>query len=482
MRCPGSRARLRRPGTTGSSPRLSVDVLGDRPRVRSARRLGPDGRGGRLAGERGTAVARARQRQRRSLGLGRGDRRGVPDGAVGVDPRLRCPGGRFDHPILAEAGASRRCRIVEATSRGASEGHHAAVRMRISREDQKRRLRLGARAGQGRRPGRPRQCAPHGRDEDRHHPSQGSRAAGGVHGLARRADGASEPDPVPGQVGAGSRRREGARLHVRRPRLRPRSLQDRQRHAGPFRGRRPPEHRRATIEGDRARRRHGRTPRRRRIRDRPRTDGAAAGRHGRRASRHRRDRAADGDRGARDQRQRQRRHRDRRRRGDRRRATLQEGGYRALPIEGGGSKHLLLLRARHGSAPRRAGVSRTRSAGRVTYGMPVSRLPARGPARDRRGHRLRGADALAPPHARHGISVGLHSHRRGDRSDRRARGLGAARSLPRGGMLARAPSHRRQRVDDTVSPTGPRAERDGEPCPRPACRRIGSNSRSPKAS
>ena len=96
-------------------------------------------------------------------------------------------------------------------------------------------------------------------------------------------------------------------------------------------------------------------------------------------------------------------------------------------------------------------------------------------------HRLRGAGALAASAPRHGAALDLHSAGRGKRHHRRARRMGAARRLPRGGELAEAAHRRHQSVAGAVPRRRPaQAGARGAAGDR-ACARRGSSSRSPRA-
>ena len=90
---------------------------------------------------------------------------------------------------------------------------------------------------------------------------------------------------------------------------------------------------------------------------------------------------------------------------------------------------------------RRALLHDLRSA--IEHGELMVLLPAAG-AHRRRDHRLRGAGALAASDARPGLAGRVHPARRGERADPADRRMGAARSLPRGGVLAEAAAHRGQ--------------------------------------
>ena len=80
-----------------------------------------------------------------------------------------------------------------------------------------------------------------------------------------------------------------------------------------------------------------------------------------------------------------------------------------------------LLRGRHGRARPGAPQDRDRSARRDPERRAAAALPAAGRPRDRAHHRLRGAGALAASGARHDLAGRIHSGRRGDRPDQRAR-------------------------------------------------------------
>ena len=111
-----------------------------------------------------------------------------------------------------------------------------------------------------------------------------------------------------------------------------------------------------------------------------------------------------------------------------------------------------LLRSRHGCPRPGAPQDRDRSARRDRERRAAAVLPAAGRPRDRAHHRLRGADALAAPRARHGLAGRLHSGRRGDRPDRPARRVDAAPRLRR----RRAVAGRRPRRGQPVAAAIPR--------------------------
>ena len=74
----------------------------------------------------------------------------------------------------------------------------------------------------------------------------------------------------------------------------------------------------------------------------------------------------------------------------------------------------------------------------------------------------------------------VHSARRGDRSHRADRGMGVARGLPHGRVMAGRDARRGQSVTGPVQEPQPRGNRRRRHCTTPTCRRIGWNSRSPR--
>ena len=132
----------------------------------------------------------------------------------------------------------------------------------------------------------------------------------------------------------------------------------------------------------------------------------------------------------------QHRHRDRaaRRLGPVRPA--EERRSRDVCGEGRRPQNLSLLRSRDGAAGQpspRAGGGFARGAG---AGRLRAALSAAGRSAQRRGHRLRGAVALAASGARHGLAGRFRSGRRGNRPDRGDRAVGVAHRLRRSGDLA----------------------------------------------
>ncbi len=123
---------------------------------------------------------------------------------------------------------------------------------------------------------------------------------------------------------------------------------------------------------------------------------------------------------------------------------------------------------------------------RALRGRPArAALPADDPPAHGRDQRVRGARPLAPPRARAALSRRLRADGRGDRPDRRGRLLGA----PDGVRVRRCSCSRTY-----VARRWPSTSRRGSWCSpaswtrccrcssRPACRRTGSPSRSPRAS
>ena len=153
---------------------------------------------------------------------------------------------------------------------------------------------------------------------------------------------------------------------------------------------------------------------------------------------------------------------------------------RALPRQGGGARRGALLRHVDGQAVARPARAAAGPDQRHRARRADAALPAAG-AHRRRDHRLRGAGALAASAPRHGAALDLHSAGRGKRQHRRARRMGAARRLPRGGELAEAADRRHQSVAGAVPRRRPaQAGARGAAGDR-ALRPSGSSSRSPRA-
>ena len=132
--------------------------------------------------------------------------------------------------------------------------------------------------------------------------------------------------------------------------------------------------------------------------------------------------------------------------------------------------------ARAAGAPR----ARARPAQGARQRRVRALLPAAGQPRDRRDHRLRGAAALAPSGARHGLAGRVHSARRGDRPDRADRRMGAARRpASEAAQLADADQGRGQPLADAVQEPQSGADRGRWRWRTPGCPRAGSSSRSP---
>ena len=96
-------------------------------------------------------------------------------------------------------------------------------------------------------------------------------------------------------------------------------------------------------------------------------------------------------------------------------------------------------------------------------------------------HRLRGAAALGSSAPRLRAARHLHSARGGKRPDRPDRRMGAARSLPRGGVLAQAAADRDQPLAGAVAADANSSRWCIRCCWRPGLRPTGWCSRSPKA-
>ncbi len=397
----------------------------------------------RVAGVPGAEWLRARRARRRQARLDR--------------PRRRpARGGRGPGPRDPPAGAGDGDLPRTAQGRG-----RALVRV----DDHRCRRRVG----RGRRDRR---------RHARHHRPQGRRAAAFARRAARLADRTAEPGAVPRPPRARAAPLAAAGRGACRPVPGPRPFQGRQRLARP-RGRRPAaDRRRGPDRRGAAPGRHGGALRRRRVHDparRPRgrdrgdDDLPAARRRVRRAVRARRRRGVPPD---------EHRHRDRaagdrdgrgadprRRRGD-------------VPRQGRGQGPLRDLRRPDARRCRRPAAHRERAAPRA----PARRAATALPAGDRRhrtaGDRLRGAGALAAPHARPAGAEGVHPAGRGDGTDRADRRMGAARGVRRRGDVAavcrrRAADAVGQPLGAPVPPAGPRrvgargARGHRAPTPRP---------------
>ena len=140
------------------------------------------------------------------------------------------------------------------------------------------------------------------------------------------------------------------------------------------------------------------------------------------------------------------------RRRRRRRRAAEERRHRALSRQGRRPRHLPLLRAGAWTRScRRAARSKLDLRKALAQRRVRARTTSRSSTCDRqRSSRLRGAAALAPSRARHGAAGRVHPARRGDRPDRAARRLGAARGLRRGGALAGTIRRRGQPVAGAV--------------------------------
>ena len=141
----------------------------------------------------------------------------------------------------------------------------------------------------------------------------------------------------------------------------------------------------------------------------------------------------------------------------RRRDAGRQRGCRAVPRQIGSARLDPLLRNVDGQAAAR----KARAAAGFAHGDRARRdrtaLPAAGAYR-RRDHRLRGAGALASSASRAGAARHVHSACRGERHHHRARRMGSAHRLPRGGVLAAAAAHRHQSVAGAIP-----ARRPAEP-------------------
>ncbi len=166
-----------------------------------------------------------------------------------------------------------------------------------------------------------------------------------------------------------------------------------------------------------------------------------------------------------------------------RRRRHDAGGQRRrrfVPRQGGGARLDPLLRSVDGQADTREARAAAGSAVSGHARRTGAALPAAGDNR-RRYHRLRGAGALASSGAWLVPPSTLYPARRGERRYHGARRMGAARRLPRGGVLAAAPEHRHQSVAGAVPARRSAQARAPDSAGGPACRRSGWNSRSPKA-
>ena len=182
----------------------------------------------------------------------------------------------------------------------------------------------------------------------------------------------------------------------------------------------------------RARRGHGRAPRRRRVRHHPDRHQPAGRRDGARRAPDRGDRRAVPDQRPSDHRRHQRRHLDRA--GGRRecRPAAEERRPGALSGQERRPRHLPVLRAGHGRAHACAPPAGDRPARGGRQGRLRAALPAHPGRREQQDHRPRGPVALEPSRARPDRAGRVHPARRGDRADRGDRRVGAAHGLRAG--------------------------------------------------
>ena len=273
-----------------------------------------------------------------------------------------------------------------------------------------------------------------------HHPSR----------QVRRIDRARQPHAVPRahQQHAGDRARAAKPAH--HPSDRPRPLQGDQRHARPSDRRQAAQGSRVPAQRRHQAGRHDHALRRRRVRGAAdhhrappgrRMAGQAAGAHAQGAVRDRRPphrhRRLD-------------RHRhgaDRRRQ---RRRAVEEGRYGALFGQERRRRRPSFLRHGHGGGGAGAPRARARSARRARLAAVPAELSAAGRLAHRPGDDLRGAAALDASRARRGAARGVHPGGRGNRPDHRARRVGLAAGLHRGGELAARRQGRRQPVAGAI--------------------------------
>ena len=154
--------------------------------------------------------------------------------------------------------------------------------------------------------------------------------------------------------------------------------------------------------------------------------------------------------------------------------------HRALSRQGRGPRHLSLLRGGDGRRGQGAPAYRARPAARRLARRVAPCLPAAEAPDHRRGHRLRGAAALAPCRARRHLAQHLHPDRRGERPDPADRRMGAAHRLPRGGELGAPADRRGQRLGGAASLRAILAPGARDPAADRTCPRIGWSSRSPR--
>src|SRR5882724_5551416 len=155
------------------------------------------------------------------------------------------------------------------------------------------------------------------------------------------------------------------------------------------------------------------------------------------------------------------RHRDGARRRRRFGEAPEERRHGAVARQDRDARHLQLFRDRHGRARPEPPQDRDRPARRDPERRAAAVLSAAGRPCERAHHRFRGPGALASSRARHDIACRVHSRRRGDRADQRARRPDAAARLRRCRVLARPCPRRGQPVAGAVSHRQSAVGRDG---------------------
>ena len=309
-----------------------------------------------------------------------------------------------------------------------------------------------------------------------HHRSPASRGADPVPRLSRQPHGSAQ-SPLHERAPRARARAVAAPALLAAVR-RPRPLQARERHARPLRGRRARPRGRRSADADRRHRsRRGGGPlRRRRVRAVPaRAQRRTRDRRGRHGTDPRGLRAR-GAAGPGDVDHRERRHLPiaRGRRDDRGRAPQLR--HRAASREGERPQLLLPVRRQHGGGGEPALEAREPPAPRGRDDGVRDPLPAARPRGRRLAGLVRGTAALGRRRLRRLQARRVHPDRRGDRTDRPARRLGAAHGAPAVPHLARRTAADRVRLDQRLGPTaharsrrrGPRpAERDRRGCVAP---------------
>nr|GEU28576.1 hypothetical protein [Tanacetum cinerariifolium] len=421
--------------------------------------------------QRDAGAARRRRRQRRPRLPEPARYRARPRSCAGIEPdrrrvpqqcRLLVPG------LAACARRGAMARRLAAFRLALGDGHSAAPPWRHRRLPDRlfrhaRRVRSRS-AGFVRRNGQRYRLRAEAFRKRAPAPTGGS--AHPVPGPLRSPHRPAQPGAVAGARAAGA----GACARPRRPAgaddAGPRQLQGHQRFAGPQRGRRPAVRTGQAVAGRRARGRHGRAARRRRIHfraeARPRRAGLGGGAQADGA-----DRAAAARGRARPQGDHVDRHRPVSRRRQRHGNADAARGRGHVPGQARRPPRLPLLHGRH--APPRGASPATgqraalcRGAGPDGGGVPAAGVAARPAHRGRRS-----AAALVHAGTGNGAAGRIHSGRRGKRPDTAHRRVGAAPGRASGARLARrrpaARGHCRQPVGHAVSQHG--AARPGRPHP-----------------